>query len=96
MKRPISRRGFLSATALAGAAALWAGPTRALTLAPMDARGHRLYMNRCSIKGDAYHLALLAEAKASLPASLDAKAAQAALAGLTCPLCGCPVIAGTD
>lgn len=94
MIRPISRRGFLSTTALAGAAALWSGPARALTLAPMDAEGHRLYMNRCSIKGDAYHQALLAEAKAGLPPSLDAKAVQAALAGLTCPLCGCPVLSG--
>jgi len=92
MYRHLSRRGFLSTTALAGAG-LFAGAraASALTLAPMDAEAHRLFMDRCKIKGDAYHQSLLAEAKAKLSGTVSEKEMQAALAGLTCPVCGCPV-----
>ena len=102
MYRPVSRREFLSKTALAtmalaGTALLGSGGVaRALSLAPMDAEGHRLFINRCNVKGDSYHQALLAEAKAGLPQGLDAKTMQAALAAVTCPVCGCPVTTGAE
>jgi hypothetical protein len=96
MNRPLSRRHFLTGTALTGSAMglLVARPAGALSIQPMDAAAHRLFMDHCSVKTDPYHQALLAEAKAELPAGMDEKAIKAALAALNCPICGCPIATG--
>ena len=90
----LSRRRFLSTTALAGAGAgavLLAGkPAAAFTEKPMDAETHKLYANACGGAGaTAYHQELLAEAKAQLPSGISDAEIEAAMAALTCPICGC-------
>ena len=93
----LSRRRFLSTTALAGAgagAALLAGkPAAAFTEKPMDAETHKLYASACGGAGaTAYHQELLAEARAKLPAGISEAQIEAAMAALTCPICGCRLI----
>lgn len=92
--RALTRRRFLARTALAGTAGgallVAARSASAFQVRPMDAETHALYMNRCG-GGDAsaYHRELLAEAKAKLPSTLSEQEIAAALAELTCPVCGC-------
>ncbi len=94
MSMSLSRRRFLSTSALGSlgaSAALLAGKSAAaFTQKPMDAETHKLYANACS--GDeakAYHQQLLTEAKAQLPSGISEAEIQAAIAALTCPICGC-------
>ena len=92
--RVLSRRRFLANTALAGAGGgallLAAQPASAFQIQPMDAETHALYMNHCGGKdASAYHQELLTEAKAKLPGTLSDREIAAALAELTCPVCGC-------
>jgi hypothetical protein len=89
-----SRRRFLSTTALAGAGAgalLLAGKeAAAFAVKPMDAETHKLYANACGgADARAYHQQLLVEAKAQLPSSTSDTDIEAAMAALTCPICGC-------
>ena len=91
---PVSRRRFLSTTALsglgAGAALLAARPATAFTQKPMDAETHKLYANACGApEAKAYHQQLLDEAKAQLPSGTSDADIEAALSALTCPICGC-------
>jgi hypothetical protein len=93
----LSRRRFLSTTALAGAGAgavLLAGKqAAAFTEKPMDAETHKLYTNACGgPDAKAYHQQLLAEAKAQLPSGISETQIEAAMAALTCPICGCRLI----
>lgn len=93
----LSRRRFLSTTALAGAgagAALLAGkPAAAFTQKTMDAETHKLYASACGgPDATAYHQELLAEAKAKLPSGISDAQIEAAMAALTCPICGCRLI----
>jgi len=90
----LSRRFFLSTTALtglgAGAAMLAGKPAAAFTQKAMDAETHKLYANACSgTEAKAYHQQLVAEAKAQLPSGTGDAQIEAALAALTCPICGC-------
>ena len=94
---PLSRRRFLSTTALAGVGAgavLLAGkPAAAFTQKPMDAETHKLYANACGgPDATAYHQQLLAEAKAQLPSNISDAEIEAAIAALTCPICGCRLL----
>jgi len=90
----VSRRRFLSSTALggfgAGAALLAAKSATAFTEKPMDTETHKLYANACG-GSDAkiYHRQLLVEAKAQLPSGTTDSQIEAAMAALTCPICGC-------
>lgn len=93
----LSRRRFLSTTALAGAgagAALLAGkPAAAFTQKTMDAETHKLYASACGgPDATGYHQELLAEAKAKLPSGISDAQIEAAMAALTCPICGCRLI----
>jgi hypothetical protein len=93
----VSRRHFLSTTAIAGlgaGAALLAGkPAAAFTQKPMDAETHKLYANACgSPETKAYHQQLLAEAKAQLPSGISDAEIEAAISALTCPICGCKLV----
>jgi hypothetical protein len=93
----LSRRRFLSTTALAGAgagAALLAGKqAAAFTEKPMDAETHKLYANACGGAGaSAYHQQLLTEARAQLPSGITDAEIETAMAALTCPVCGCRLI----
>jgi hypothetical protein len=90
----LSRRRFLSTTALgglgAGAALLAARQAAAFTQKPMDAETHKLYANACSgEETKAYHQQLLDEAKAQLPSGISDAEVETAIAALTCPICGC-------
>jgi hypothetical protein len=93
----VSRRRFLSTTALSGlgaGAALLAGRSAAaFTEKPMDAETHKLFANACGGAGaTAYHQELLAEAKARLPTGISDTEIEAAMAALTCPICGCRLV----
>ncbi len=90
----LSRRRFLSTTALAGAGAsalLLAGKeAAAFAVKPMDAETHKLYANACGgADAQAYHQQLLTEAKAKLPSGTSDADVEAAIVALTCPICGC-------
>ena len=90
----LSRRRFLSTSALsglgAGAALLAARQAAAFTQKPMDAETHKLYANACSgEEAKAYHQQLLDEAKAQLSSGISDAEVEAAIAALTCPICGC-------
>ncbi len=90
----LSRRRFLSTTALGGlsaAGAVVAGQSAAaFTQKPMDAETHKLYANACGgAEAKEYHQQLLTEAKAQLPSGISETEIEAALAALTCPVCGC-------
>lgn len=95
MTRSVSRRRFLTSSALAGAGVgallLPGGPANAaLKLSPMDAETHASYKNACGgPEVRAYHDQLLAEARTKLAGTMSAKDLDAALAALTCPICGC-------
>jgi hypothetical protein len=93
----LSRRRFLSSTALgglgAGAALLAGKPAAAFTEKPMDAETHKLYASACGgPEAKAYHQQLLAEAKAQLPGGVSDAQIEAAMAALTCPICGCRLV----
>ena len=93
----LTRRRFLSTTALAGAGAgavLLAGQqAAAFTQKPMDAETHKLYANACGgSDATAYHRQILAEAKAKLPSGISDAEIESAMAALTCPVCGCRLI----
>ena len=93
----VSRRGFLSTTALtglsAGAALLAGKPAAAFTQRPMDAETHKLYANACGgPEATAYHQELLTEAKARLPSGISNAEIETAISSLTCPICGCRLV----
>ena len=90
----LSRRRFLSTTVLAGAGAgalLLAGKeAAAFAVKPLDVETHKLYANACGgADAQAYHQQLLIEAKAQLPSGTSDTDIEAAMAALTCPICGC-------
>lgn len=90
----LSRRHFLSTTALGGigaGAALLAGKSAAaFTEKAMDAETHKLYASACGgPEAKAYHQELLTEAKAQLPSGTSDAEIEAAISSLTCPICGC-------
>jgi hypothetical protein len=90
----VSRRRFLSTTALtglgAGAALVTGKSAAAFTQKTMDAETHKLYANACGgAEAKAYHQQLLVEAKAQLPSGISDAEIEAALSALTCPICGC-------
>jgi hypothetical protein len=95
MTRSVSRRRFLTSSALAGAGAgalLLPGrqAKAALKLAPMDAETHAAFKNACGGPDvRAYHEQLLADARAKLAGTMSEKEIDATLAALTCPICGC-------
>ena len=93
----LSRRRFLSTTALtglgAGAALLTGKRAAAFTQKPMDAETHKLYANACGgPEAKAYHQELLAEARAQLPSGINDAEIEAAISALTCPICGCRLV----
>jgi hypothetical protein len=97
MGKLLSRRRFLATSALSGAgivALLWPAQTAgAFAIRKMDAETHALYLSSCGGAGaKAYHAKLLEQAKARLAGSLTDQQIEAALAQLTCPICGCPLI----
>ena len=96
MERGITRRQLLSTTVLAvGAAALAfaSRPARAFSVQPMDAEAQGLYLAACSTRDGPYHRQLVADAKKQLEGRATEAQIEAALAQMTCPVCGCPVTA---
>ncbi|HUK10575.1 MAG TPA: hypothetical protein VLX09_22075 [Stellaceae bacterium] len=95
--RSMSRRTFFQSTALAGAGLgallIHDRSATAFAIKPMDAKTQEEYANVCgSPEQRAYHQQLLAEAKAKLSATMTDAEIEAALAQLTCPICGCRLI----
>ena len=95
MDRLLTRRRFLSTTALAGAGAVAALLLHRRALAfsamPASAETQRLYLSACSAKDGAYHRQLVADVKAELNGRATDAQIEAAIAAATCPLCGCPI-----
>lgn len=99
MDRSVSRRRFLSTTALAGSSALafllmgraaWA----AFQMAPKNADAERLYAQACGTQDGAYHRELVAEVKQRLKGRATDAQIETAIAQMTCPICGCPITMG--
>ncbi len=97
MDRMITRRHLLSTTILAcgGAAALLASTrlARALSLETMNPETQRLYLSACTTRDGAYHKQLVAEVRQTLQNRASEAEIEAAIAGATCPVCGCPIAA---
>lgn len=86
----VSRRRFLTSTALSGAAIVAGRSATAFTEKPMDAETHKLYASACGTpEAKAYHQQLLEAARRQLPTGIGVAEAEAAVAVLTCPICGC-------
>lgn len=99
MGRLLSRRRLLATGALGSVSAavlsLPAGRAVAFTVQPMDAQTHALYLSACGgADARTYHAKLLADAKERLAGTMSAQEIDAALAQLTCPICGCSLAAG--
>ena len=89
-----ARRRFLSSTALGGLGLLvGAQAARAWTEQPMNVATHKLYADRCRLANDGYHEQLAAEERTRLAGTMSEAQIETALAGLRCPICGCPVVA---
>jgi hypothetical protein len=92
----VTRRRFLATTALAG---LGAGATfflgrhaaLALTPAPRNAAAEALYLQACGNRDGAYHKQLVAEVKERLHGQVGDAEIEAAIAKMSCPVCGCPI-----
>ena len=87
-----TRRQLLRASAVAcaaGAVGLVA-PRRgsALSFEDADAKTAEIYANHCSLS-NRLHEQLVDEALAKLDVKLSPEQKRAAIAGLTCPFCGC-------
>jgi len=95
---PISRRSFFQSTALAGAGLgallLRERQARAFEIKPMDAKTKEEFANVCgSPEQQAYHKQLVAEAEVKLDGEgMTHAQIEAAVAQLTCPICGCRLI----
>jgi hypothetical protein len=94
----VTRRRFLSTTALAGTGALallLLGRTAsAFSIAPKNAEADRLYAEACSTQDGAYHRQIVAEVKQQLNGRATDAQIETAIAQMTCPICGCPITAG--
>jgi hypothetical protein len=95
--RSMSRRSFFQSTALAGAGLgallIRERSAKAFEIKSMDAKTREEFANVCgSPEQRAYHQQLLTEAKAKLSATMTDAQIEAALAQLTCPICGCRLI----
>jgi hypothetical protein len=97
MDRSMTRRRFLSTSALAGggtlAVVLMHRAAWAFSVMPANAEARRLYLEACSTKDGVYHRELVAEVKARLQGSATDEQIEAAIAATTCPVCGCPITA---
>jgi hypothetical protein len=95
MAKGLSRRRLFATTALGGLGAILgiaaARPARALTMQPMDAEAKALYLTACSARDGSYHRELVAEAKQRLAGRASEAEIEAAIAAMTCPVCGCPI-----
>ena len=95
MAKGLSRRRLLTTTTLGGVGAVLgiaaARPARALSIQPMDAEGKALYLTTCSSRDGTYHRELVAEAKKRLEGRASEAEIEAAIAAMTCPVCGCPI-----
>jgi len=95
--RPMTRRSFFQSTALAGAGLgallMRDRHAQAFEIRPMDAKTREEFANVCgSPEQRAYHKQLLAEAEAKLQGSMTHAQIEAAVAQLTCPICGCRLV----
>jgi hypothetical protein len=97
MDHMITRRHLLSTTILAcsGMAALLAGtrPARALSLETMSPETRRVYLSACTARDGIYHRQLVAEVRQELQNRASEAEIEAAIAGASCPVCGCPIAA---
>ena len=91
----ISRRRFLSSTALASAGlGIGASVAQAFTLEQADGTVSTAYHAAAlaCTNGGSYHAQVIADAKATLEGEhLTLEQRHERLASLVCPLCGCPL-----
>ena len=97
MDRAVTRRQLLSTTILActGAAALIASTrlARALSVEPMNSETQRVYLSACGTRDGSYHRQLIAEVRDKLQNTVTEAQIEAAIARMSCPICGCPITA---
>ena len=95
MDRLLTRRRFLSTTALAGAGLvgmlILGRRAAAFSVMPASAETQRLYLSACSTKDGAYHRQLVADVKAELQGRATDEQIEAAIAATACQICGCPI-----
>ena len=84
-----ARRRFLASGALIAAAGLTSAKAFAFSLDSGNAEAEALYLSACTAR-NSYHQQLLDEVTARLSGHPQVEI-DAAVAALTCPLCGCPV-----
>ena len=98
MDGSVTRRRFLSTSALAGTGALalllMGRAAWAFTMAPKNAAADRLYAQACGTQDSAYHRQLVADVKQQLKGRATDAQIETAIAQMTCPICGCPITMG--
>jgi hypothetical protein len=98
MDSSMTRRRFLSTSALAGSGALalllMGRAAYAFSIAPKNAEAERLYAEACSGKDGAYHRQLVDDVKQRLKGRATDAQIETAIAQMTCPICGCPITTG--
>ena len=97
MDRMITRRHLLSTTVLTlgSVTAFVAGtrPAGALSLEAMNPETRRLYLSACTARDGTYHRQLVVEVRQALQNRASEAEIETAIAGATCPVCGCPITA---
>jgi hypothetical protein len=91
----MTRRRFLSSTAIVGLAALVPGLASAFSLESADAQGARLYLTACGSQDTETHRRLVADLRAELSDKSEAEI-EAAIAATRCPVCGCAIVASAE
>jgi hypothetical protein len=98
MDSSVTRRHFLSTSALAGSSALalllLGRAAWAFSIGSKNAEAERLYAQSCGTQDGAYHRELVAEVKERLKGRATDAQIETAIAQMTCPICGCPITMG--
>jgi hypothetical protein len=98
MDGSVTRRRFLSTSALAGSSSLafllLGRAASAFSIGSKNAEAERLYAQSCGTQDGAYHRGLVAEVKERLKGRATDAQIETAIAQMTCPICGCPITMG--
>ncbi|HLJ65285.1 MAG TPA: hypothetical protein VKT70_14315, partial [Stellaceae bacterium] len=79
-------------TALGGVGAMVVSSANAFSEQPLEGPAKTLYFSACGGPDQTdYHKGLIAEVKARMGGQVSEAEIEAAIAKLTCPICGCPL-----
>jgi hypothetical protein len=87
----MTRRRFLSSTAIVGLAAFVPGLASAFSVEPADVQSARLYLTACGNQDAETHRRLAADLRAELEGKSEAEIEEA-IAAARCPVCGCALL----